>query len=263
MNGPTLSERAKSALRALLPPLVLRGVRRLRGEWKPPTSREIDGRLFQHRGSEADAQVLRQVFDRGDYDLGRLRRHEEIARFYENCERPLILDCGANIGASALWFARQYPRARVVAVEPESNNFALLEENTAGWNVGPLLGAVAARPGRIQLFDPGQGEWGFRTSPGGHLLGDVRAYTIDELSGLEPDCTPFILKIDIEGAESEIFATPPESPYPVVIVELHDWMLPRSASSRSFLQWHASQNRDMIQMGENTVSLSNTLLPGG
>jgi predicted O-methyltransferase YrrM len=60
---------------------------------------------------------------------------EALNRFYADTvsrsEIPLILDCGANIGLSSIWFARKYPRATVIAVEPESENFRMLTMNTA------------------------------------------------------------------------------------------------------------------------------------
>jgi FkbM family methyltransferase len=37
-------------------------------------------------------------------------------------QTPLILDLGANIGASAVWFAVRYPAAHIVAFEPHPDN---------------------------------------------------------------------------------------------------------------------------------------------
>ena len=37
-----------------------------------------------------------------------------------NGKRPLIVDAGANIGASAAFFAMTYPTAKIVAIEPEA-----------------------------------------------------------------------------------------------------------------------------------------------
>ena len=48
--------------------------------------------------------------------------------------------------------------------------------------------------------------------------------------------------------------------FPVVIIELHDWMLPHSASRRPFLQWRASRDSDFVYRGENVFSFSNTSL---
>lgn len=42
-----------------------------------------------------------------------------------------ILDIGANIGASAVWFSLLYPEATIHAFEPGSEPWALFERNTA------------------------------------------------------------------------------------------------------------------------------------
>ncbi len=51
---------------------------------------------------------------------------QEIYRFKADTDAPLILDCGANIGLSALYFQRLYPKARIMAFEPDTHNFELL-----------------------------------------------------------------------------------------------------------------------------------------
>ena len=62
-----------------LPPVLLRGIRAAR------TRRRMDamGIRIVHRGTQADIAVVQQVFLARDYDLTRLRRHDEIQRFYQ------------------------------------------------------------------------------------------------------------------------------------------------------------------------------------
>lgn len=50
-------------------------------------------------------------------------------RFAATADQPFILDCGAHIGVSVLYFKSLYPRARIVAFEPNPGVFALLREN--------------------------------------------------------------------------------------------------------------------------------------
>ncbi len=45
----------------------------------------------------------------------------------------VIVDAGANIGLTAVYFANQFPTARILALEPESSNYALLCKNTAAY----------------------------------------------------------------------------------------------------------------------------------
>src|SRR5262249_4668764 len=45
----------------------------------------------------------------------------------------------------------------------------------------------------------------------------------------------------------------------LLIVELHDWLLTKSASSRKFLQCISQLDRDFVYIGEDVFSISNTI----
>src|SRR5277367_3436209 len=42
----------------------------------------------------------------------------------------VIVDAGANIGLTSIFYANKYPGARIVAIEPEASNYQMLVENT-------------------------------------------------------------------------------------------------------------------------------------
>ena len=51
----------------------------------------------------------------------------------------MIVDCGANIGLPALWFALRFHSARIFAVEPEPRNFDILCRNVRDYeNITPV-----------------------------------------------------------------------------------------------------------------------------
>ena len=53
-------------------------------------------------------------------------------RIYDfNCDssKPLIIDCGANMGLSVYFFAKTFPGARIMAFEPEEEIYNILEKN--------------------------------------------------------------------------------------------------------------------------------------
>ena len=264
----------KRLARDLLPPMFTRGLKPLMIDHAGDDPLRIikrthnhtllaGGIRIHHRDSLADTGVVDQIFFARDYDLARFKRYGEVLAAYEANLQPLILDCGANLGASALWFAETFPRATVVAVEPERENYALLTSNCDGRKIVPILGAVAATSGTMKLFDPGEGEWAFRVGgvETGQPMYEVEAFSIAALLNNQSG-QPFILKIDIEGAEAGLFAEATEvfDRFPVIIIELHDWMLPGTANSSSFLKWHSARNRDFILHGENVISFSNSLL---
>jgi FkbM family methyltransferase len=226
-------------------------------------------RRFHYRPGASDERVIAEVLKNREYDFARLRRGPELNDLYQRMveagKTPLIIDAGANIGASAIWFAYTFPAAQVVAIEPEAENFALLEANTPGARIEPLRAALAARPGRLRLFDPGEGAWGFRTAPptpDAADAGAVEAVALNDLYAARADtCVPFIAKIDIEGGETDVFSAATEwvAQTPVVIIELHDWLLTGQASARPFLACVSALDRDFVYVGENVFSIDNQL----
>lgn len=49
--------------------------------------------------------------------------------FETNKVRPVIIDAGAHIGLASLYFKSLYPQAIIIALEPNPDNFALLQTN--------------------------------------------------------------------------------------------------------------------------------------
>ena len=227
-------------------------------------------RQFLYRKDTSDEGVIVQVLKNGDYNFGRLRRASELSKLYSQLTGagrvPLIIDAGANIGASAVYFAASFPEARVIAIEPERSNFELLAANTTGLPVECRHAAVAASPGTLNVADPGEGFWGYRTSSEvDKATCPVDCVTINEIYESNAQATaPFIVKIDIEGSERELFASNTEwvGRTPVIIIELHDWLMPGTANSRTFLECISGRNRDFVYLGENIFSIDNALVPG-
>ena len=111
---------------------------------------EINGRrvTLAHRRTDVDMAVLEQCFDAGQYEIpeGAPRYRSCAEAFYDRIlasgGSPLIVDCGANIGASVAWFAARYPRAHIVAVEPAADNIELLRRNCRAYDVDLRAAAV-------------------------------------------------------------------------------------------------------------------------
>jgi FkbM family methyltransferase len=217
---------------------------------------ERGSRAFHYRPTRADRGVVAQIFESQDYSLGRLQRGADLLALYERIRRPLILDLGANIGAATVYFGMHFPRAHIVALEPQAENFALLQDNVAGLDVDARRAAIGSRDGEAALVDPGEGEWGYRTAAGRGVRVEGAARLVAEKRAA--GYTPYIAKIDIEGAEAELFAadTAWADSFPLVIIELHDWLLPRAGTSRAFLAWAGARQRDFVPVGENVFSIA-------
>ncbi|MGD9501870.1 MAG: FkbM family methyltransferase [Methyloceanibacter sp.] len=227
-------------------------------------------RTLLYRHGTSDEAVLHQIFTSRNYDVARLGRGAEIIDLYNrivaSAKSPLIVDGGAYIGASSIFFDHSFPDARVVAVEPEEQNFVLLQTNTRGTKIEPIRGALASRSGLANVMDPGQGCWGYRTEPAesdGQGANTVKCVTVGEIyERLAGECVPFIVKIDIEGGENDLFSSNTEwvPKTPLIMIELHDWLLAGKANSRPFLRCVSRYDRDFVLRGEDVFSIDNTLV---
>jgi FkbM family methyltransferase len=58
-----------------------------------------------------------------------------IYKFNTSSECPVIIDCGANMGVSVLFFAKEYPKAKIIAFEPETAIYQVLQNNIASFHL--------------------------------------------------------------------------------------------------------------------------------
>lgn len=226
--------------------------------YRAPDGRE---RVLDLRGGTTDLRVFTDLFAYGQLDLSRFQRSKDVERRYsaiiDSGKVPLIIDAGAYNGLSALYFRERYPEAGIIAIEPEAGNFAELE---ALMGRDPLClclqAAIANFDGHVEIEDPGLGEWGFRTRQSEK---GVAAHRLSTLLTMAPwDVEPFILKVNIEGFERDLFDGPGALDlFYVAMIELHDWMLPGQGNSRKVIAALASLDRDFLLLGENIVSIKN------
>jgi FkbM family methyltransferase len=175
-------------------------------------------------------------------------------------EPAFIVDAGANIGLTAAYFASRWPKARVVAIEVEAGNFALLERTVAPYpNVTPMLAGLWSGPSELVISNPDAEEsWAFMAEEAGAAPG-ARSTTVPAL-GVPDLMRQFgveridLLKIDIEGAEREVLGADAWAWLGRVgctAVELHDWFIPgcRAALDRAV----AGLPLQRTELGEYTV----------
>jgi len=184
--------------------------------------------------------------------------------FLVETQPRVIIDAGANIGLASIYFANRYPEAKIIAIEPEKSSFELLKENVAPYaNIFPLQAALWHKNEEIDLVDPGRGKWGFTTqnkesekNPSEPLQDaichTVKAITVDRLMDEYALDRINILKIDIEGAEKEVFSSTASwiDKVDSIVIELHDFIRP--GCHDSFYQGAKGFDHEWLQ-GENVI----------
>jgi FkbM family methyltransferase len=220
------------------------------------------------RGTE-DVTSIAQVFIAEFYNLSQLgERYNDLIQYYNlvlnEGKNPLIIDCGANIGLASLYFATIFPRAKIVALEPESINCRFARTNNLHNNLDVIQAAVGSESGKCVIKNTNASSNSFQVTRNidSNAAPDkvIDVITIGELiSRYGVDYKPFLIKIDIEGYESDLFAKDVEwiSSFPLMIIELHDWMLPKQANSLNFLRAISKEDRDFVFFNENIFSIRN------
>lgn len=128
---------------------------------------------------------------------------KEIYRFKSKTEQPCIIDCGANIGLSVLYFKRLYPKAKIVAFEADPEIYSICQENLLRMNlqgVEMIPKAVWHEESVLNFYS--EGADGGRLAQATDRGRFVEVTTVRLGKWLEQKVD--FLKLDIEGAEFEV-----------------------------------------------------------
>ena len=167
------------------------------------------------RPKTTDAHVFWQVFVEGDYD------------FPISFEPRVIVDAGAHIGYASLYMLHRFPQVKVIAVEPEPSNAELYRKNLATRpNVTLHQAALWRDNTHLNIENPDADSWSFRVEESSDDTQGVKAITVMDI--LEDAGYIDILKLDIEGAEKELFSGNSYwlEKVKMVILELHEKYAP-------------------------------------
>jgi FkbM family methyltransferase len=168
----------------------------------------------------------------------------------------VIVDAGANIGMASIYFTHRFPEAKIIAIEAEHSNFEILVRNVRPYPaIIPVHAALWNRDGEIGVGDPdpstgASGKWGFVTREGSGAK--VRAVTMRTLMREMNILSLDLVKIDIEGAEQELFEDFQWlNGVRCIMIELHDRFRPGCSETVEL----AAQSFSRFQRGETTLYL--------
>ncbi len=153
---------------------------------------------FYFRQGTSDVLAIKQVFVRHEY-----RRLQALTQI------DTIIDAGANIGAASVLFLTMFPKARLIAIEPDPGNAAVLRRNLEPYGERVTVGEAALWPKAepLQLVHAqfrDRLDWSIQVKPA-DAEKTVDGLTVQQLLDHSRWHAIDLLKIDIEGAEIELF----------------------------------------------------------
>lgn len=130
---------------------------------------------------------------------------KEIYRFQSRKEKTFIIDCGANIGLSVIYFKKLFPNSEILAFEPDPKIFQVLKKNCIAAkcndDVNLMEACLGAEDKTVSFFtDNSDGGSVIQTDTSTYPAIAVKQVVLAKYLTKPVD----FLKIDIEGAETEV-----------------------------------------------------------
>lgn len=157
-----------------------------------PGQVKLFGKPFRYTDARSMVFTVDHVFNRGVY------------AFDTDKPNPLILDAGANIGVSLLYFKKRFPDAKVICFEPDRRVFSALETNVKTFGLTHCelhRAALWSQESVIEFCSEGADAGAVNEVGGSGMSELVRALELQPF--LEGQVVDF-LKMDIEGSEVEV-----------------------------------------------------------
>jgi FkbM family methyltransferase len=181
-------------------------------QWKEQLSKfKTNLALFKLTKTKRYTQVHTNVF-RKDFEVAdsisfvwtyRDIFEKQIYKFKSDNQSPLIIDCGANIGLSVLYFKQLYPDSHIIAFEPDSKIFEILKKNVNNFgfhNIEIIKKAVWSSETVLEFISEGADAG--RVAHSESEKNNYQVSTVRLRDYLDKSID--LLKIDIEGAEIEV-----------------------------------------------------------
>ncbi len=200
------------------------------------------------RKDQSDPFIFEQVFCEQQYNFDHPAPNDV----------KWIIDAGANIGLAAIYFSAKFPNATIISIEPNKDNFELLQKNTINYkNVHCIRAALWYQKEKLDISNKEEKSAGFMMEPNSNDSGElIDGITVNQIMEDFKIDNISIIKIDIEGSEKEVFMYNSSTWLQncnCVITELHDWLKP--GTSKTFFKEMANFDWMTYVKGENIICL--------
>ena len=222
--------------------------------------------FFQSARNKYDILTIFEIFAQESYQLNKLLHWETINKKFLHInstdKKPLLVDCGSNIGSSCEYFSRLFKNIFSILIEPNKNSADFSSKNISNKNYDIINSPISFEKKIVKFDDSSRDNRASRIDL--HNGKKIETKTIDEILSSYSEFIPFIIKIDIEGYEEDLFYKNYEwiNKFDIIIIEIHDWMIPYKSISFNFFAaisetMKKNFKRDIIISGENLILIKN------
>lgn len=186
--------------------------------------KDIKEKIYLRKGT-SDAPTFHQIFAHREYGLKML-----------DIKPKTIIDAGANIGLFSVFIKNKFPDAKIVAIEPDKDNYQMVLKNTEKYDdISVINCGLWNKSTMLKVYDKyNSGKWGMVVEETSDTSDPQAVWSISIGDIIEKYgfTSVDLLKIDIETAEKYLFDESCKSWLPkvkVIAIELHDWIEPGCA----------------------------------
>jgi FkbM family methyltransferase len=169
------------------------------------------------RVGTSDTGIYDQVFCRAEYSCVNAL----------DVQPSSIVDAGANVGFSTVYFRKCFPESKIVSIEPDDENYRMLVDNTTRlMNIVPVCGAVWGETCTLSMAQESFRDGSACAKTVSLNPGNISAFSIGDVISTYDLQVPIMVKIDIEGAETNVFCQQRADSWlpivDVVLIEVHE-----------------------------------------
>lgn len=185
------------------------------------------------RKESSDLEVFNQVWGRKEYS-----KATDVLLRMPHCKPLTIIDAGANVGYTTVFFKNLFPDASIFSIEPDEANFKMLQYNIEINNLKNIFLIKAGlwkynyKSNLVVLTDfRDKREWSFQVEETEEITGLKGIGILDLIKQHNIKQIDFF-KIDIEGAEKFLFEDKVKTMEflaitKVIAIEIHDELVSR------------------------------------
>ncbi|MDQ6901851.1 MAG: FkbM family methyltransferase [Bacteroidota bacterium] len=194
---------------------------------------EFDGKEIHYRKDGLNALARKSGSDCLVFNLVIIEEEYKTALdifLLNKIQLNSFLDLGGNIGLVSLYVNNIFPGCKIIAIEPDKNNYEMMVKNfelNHLANATPLMAGVSKK----DCFLAADGglrddkEWSFSFTETDDSAG-IKAYSINSLLAKYALEEIDFIKMDVEGAEQAIFDSDADMSFldkvKVLAIEIHD-----------------------------------------